>query len=436
MSVGEGAIIVEHAVWVGMLDIDGDGPVVGINGPVRPDHRVASLLIRKHLAPVGYVQVVTTPAETLSQRARLAAEASLASELRRHLNCDTDQSEHDGPASQGDHGTCPLLRTAVTGGPGVSVVVCSRDRPADLETCLSAMRGISYEPLEILVVDNAPTSDTTRKLVAAMACDDPRIRYTTEPAPGLSAARNHGLDRARYDLVAFTDDDTVADPHWPGALSAAFSDDPQVVCVTGLVASTSLTTRSERYFEARYASPEPFQPRRYDRNSRAEKLYPYTAGVFGRGANFALRRSGMVTVGGFDPLLGAGSPGLGGEDLDMFLRVILAGRSIRYEPSALIWHRHRPDEVALSEQLYAYGHGLGAYVAKHLHERSLFTALLSHGARHGWFLVRQMRHASAMSQLGSRGSQLAADELRGIVAGAARYWLSRRRPGRSPSSQP
>jgi glycosyltransferase involved in cell wall biosynthesis len=435
MSVGEEVMTVEHSVWIGMLDVDGDCPVVGVNGPLRPDHQMARLLIRTHLAPIGYVLVPAAPAESLSQRARLAAEASLAAELSRHLSCGDDLSREDGPAGPVNGLACPL-RQVVSSGVGVSVVVCSRERPGDLETCLSAMRRISYEPMEILVVDNAPTSDTTRKLVEAMACDDPRIRYATEPARGLSAARNHGLEQAHYDIVAFTDDDTVADPNWPGALSAVFASEPGVVCVTGLVASTSLTTRSERYFEARYASPEPFQPCRYDENSRPGTLYPYTAGVFGRGANFALRRSGMTAIGGFDPRLGAGSTGLGGEDLDMFLRVILAGGSIQYEPSALIWHRHRPDEIALSEQLYAYGHGLGAYVAKHLHDRRLFAALISHGARHGWSLVRQMRHASAASQLGSRGSLLAADELRGMVAGAARYWVSRWRRRSYPSCQP
>ena len=55
----------------------------------------------------------------------------------------------------------------------------------------------------------------------------------------------------------------------------------------------------------------------------------------------------------------------------MFLRVILAGGRICYLPSALIWHRHRVDMSALGEQIYSYGYGLGAYVAKHLLNQQL-----------------------------------------------------------------
>jgi GT2 family glycosyltransferase len=434
MIVGSEVMSVEHSVWIGMLDVDSGCPVVGVNGPLLPTHRVARLLIRKHLAPIGYVQVPAVPIESLPRRARVAAEASLTEALQAHRHCGQPALQPGGATAAAGAGCFPHL--SASAGPGVSVVVCTRDRAGELETCLSAMRRIAYEPLEILVVDNAPTSDATRELVAVLANDDPRIRYTTEPTPGLSVARNHGLAKARHDLVAFTDDDTSADPHWPAVLAGAFAADPSVVCVTGLIASTSLTTSSERYFEARYASQSPFEPRRFDLSSRPTKLYPFAAGVFGRGANFALRRSGVSTVGGFDPLLGAGSPGRGGEDLDMFLRVILAGGRIDYVPSALVWHRHRPDATALSEQLYAYGHGLGAYVAKHQHSRDLQVALLSHGIKHAWSLIRLMRVASRESQLGSRGSRLAVNELRGMLAGAVRYWLCRAKPYHRSSAPP
>jgi GT2 family glycosyltransferase len=192
-----------------------------------------------------------------------------------------------------------------------------------------------------------------------------------------------------------------------------------------LIASTSLTTSAERYFETRYANQSPFEARHFDLNTGVSRLYPYAAGIFGRGANFALRRSAVAAVGGFDPRLGAGSPGRGGEDLDMFLRVILTGGRIHYVPSALVWHRHRTDAKALSEQLYGYGHGLGAYVAKHLQSRDFRAALLAHGARHAWSLVLQMRVASRESQLGAQSWRLAINEMRGIVAGAVRYWTSR-----------
>jgi hypothetical protein len=47
----------------------------------------------------------------------------------------------------------------------VSVVVCTRDRAASLAACLDRLRALTYAPLEILVVDNAPTDGSTRALV-------------------------------------------------------------------------------------------------------------------------------------------------------------------------------------------------------------------------------------------------------------------------------
>ena len=173
-------------------------------------------------------------------------------------------------------------------------------------------------------MDNAPHGDATRDAVTALAHDDPRIRYTCEPHAGLSRARNHGMARARYDIVAFTDDDTMVDSGWPSAIAAGFAADTDAVCVTGLVATSALDTGAERYFDSRYSWGEAFEPRRYDLaiHRHPSRLYPFRAAIFGTGANFAVRRSALDRLGGFDPLLGAGSPGRGGEDLDMFLRVI------------------------------------------------------------------------------------------------------------------
>ena len=100
-------------------------------------------------------------------------------------------------------------------------------RPADgLHKCLRSIQQVNYEPLQILVVDNAPTSDETRELVTGLAKADARIQYTCEPEPGLSRARNHGLARAQFDLICFTDDDTRVDPGWPTAVAAGFAADP------------------------------------------------------------------------------------------------------------------------------------------------------------------------------------------------------------------
>jgi GT2 family glycosyltransferase len=425
-------VMTEASIWVGLLDLDGSEPVRGVSGPIGDRHGLARIMIRMHRAPVGYVELPAAPANSLTERAASLAERALAEPLRRHEELDKaalDTSDPDGWLAAV---SCPH-RFPPSAGAGMTIIVCTRDRVAGLRGCLSSLQQVSYEPLEILVVDNAPTTDGTRELVTALADGDARIRYTCEPQPGLSRARNHGLAQARYELAAFTDDDTRVDPGWPAAIAAGFAADPEAVCVTGLVASSSLDTGSERYFDSRYSWGEAFDPRRYDlaANRHSSALYPYSVGMIGTGANFAFRRGAVSDLGGFDPILGAGGPGRGGEDLDMFLRVILSGGRICYLPSSLVWHQHRSDIDALSEQIYAYGYGLGAYLSKNLLNGQMPAVLLSRGLRHAGVVLGRTRQASRASQMRAGGRRLLLTEARGVLAGALRYRLASRAAGKT-----
>ena len=96
-----------------------------------------------------------------------------------------------------------------------------------------------------------------------------------------------------------------------------------------------------------------------------------------------MTKSALNELGGFDEALGAGSPCGGGEDLDMFMRVILAGHRIVYEPSAIISHVHRADLAQLTKQMVAYGAGctaaLTAIVMRHPRARTELVTRLASG---------------------------------------------------------
>jgi cellulose synthase/poly-beta-1,6-N-acetylglucosamine synthase-like glycosyltransferase len=97
---------------------------------------------------------------------------------------------------------------------------------------------------------------------------------------------------------------------------------------------------------------------------RREALYPYRVGRFGSGANAAFRRDVLVSLGGFDVALGAGTPARGGEDLDIFLRVLKAGQTLLYQPAARVAHPSHPDYTQLRRQLFGYGVGMSAALTK------------------------------------------------------------------------
>jgi GT2 family glycosyltransferase len=327
----------------------------------------ARLLVRVHGHPLGFVELETAGGAIRAADVVAAVDAELAERLAAHLAADGLSGSPLGlsgvPALEVP--SCWQVGPPRGLEPFVSVIVCTRDRPASLRTCLSSLLAIDG-PYEVLVIDNAPRTDATAEVVRELG--DPRVRRVLEPRAGLSRARNRGAREARGEILAFTDDDVIVDRNWLRGLALGFNRAPTVACVTGIVPSAEIETPAQAIFEAKAAWANSFEPRLFDleANRPADPLYPFTPGVFGAGANFAVSRVGLERVGEFDEALGAGSPAQGGEDLDFFLRVILAGLKIAYEPAALVWHVHRRDDAALRRQLHAYGSGLSAFVTKQL----------------------------------------------------------------------
>lgn len=249
--------------------------------------------------------------------------------------------------------------------PTITVVICTRDRASQLRGALRAVLDIDYPHFDVVVVDNASrTSDTADLVHKEFAV--PSVTLISEPTPGLSHARNSGLRAARGEIVAYTDDDVVVDPQWLTELAAGFDRVLGVDCVTGLVPSGELRTRTQGYFDSRVSWSKNLVPRTFSlKNPPADlPMFPFSIGEFGTGANFALRRSAALELGGFDAALGVGTRTGGGEDLDIFTRVLLDGRTLVTQPSAIVWHRHRDDLAALRVQARGYGTGLGAWITK------------------------------------------------------------------------
>jgi GT2 family glycosyltransferase len=284
----------------------------------------------------------------------------------------------------------PLTRSAppASGGP-ISVVICTRDRPDDLRRCLAAVLALDYPEFEVVVVDSASATAATRAVVTSLASGRPR--YLRVDQPGLSRARNTGVRAAAHELVAFLDDDVIVDPRWLRGISAGFASGPDVVCVTGIVASGQLLTRAQRSMDRRLTWARNVNVTRFSLADppAAYPLFPFQFGAYGTGAGFASRRSTLFELGGFDEALGVGTPTGGGEDLDWFTRVVLAGHTLLYAPDALVWHKHRLTDAELSSQLEAYGVGLGALLAKLAAHPAARRAMLSH-------VVRGVRHARRM----------------------------------------
>ncbi|MCF4139806.1 glycosyltransferase [Streptomyces sp. Tue 6430] len=386
----------------------GPGPGPDGGGVLRPGpgsppvtHGEVFLLVRRAGRPVaallGRVPEGADPRAVLTELAR------------RHADSGPASAPAPAPAPAPAQAPAPAPAPAATGRtvPFTTVVIATRERADRLAHALDSMLVQDHPDFEIVVVDNAPVTDATRDLVGREYAE--RVRYVTEPVPGLAVAHNTGLAAARGDVVAFTDDDVVADPRWLTELTAPFAADPGLGCATGLILPARLRTPAQVLLESHGGFAKGFAPRTYDPADPPadEPLFPFTAGRFGSGANMAFRTGVLRAVGGFDPATGAGTLARGGDDLYGFVRVLAQGHRLRYTPQALVWHHHRETWQDLETQAYGYGVGLTACLTALLVNRPAllpaFLARLPRGLAHARTLTAA-RDTDARSTAGAPGA--------------------------------
>ncbi|WP_345375643.1 glycosyltransferase family 2 protein [Frondihabitans cladoniiphilus] len=333
------------AVWIGQIDVaelpdPSAGDTVALSDSVG--YSRARLLVRRSRAVLGFVELDVTDLPEIGGSVSLDDLLVALAKLP------------DVPAA-----VEPLIL------PTVTVIICTRDRAEQLRGALTSVLAIDYPSFDVVVVDNAGATTETRDLVET-EFGDPRVRLVSEPLAGLSRARNTGLLEATGDIVAYTDDDVVVDRHWLRSLVTGFARNEDVTCVTGLVPSGELRTAVQRFFDDRVSWSANLVAREFRLATPPADLpmFPFSVGEYGTGANFALRRDTAIELGGFDTAFGVGTRTGGGEDLDIFTRVLFAGGALVVEPSALVWHRHRADLGALRHQAIGYGTGLGAWLTK------------------------------------------------------------------------
>ncbi len=269
-------------------------------------------------------------------------------------------------------------------GLSVSVVICAHleERLADTITAVHSVRKQSRAPAEIVVVvDYNPVLH--RRLTAAL----PDLKVVeNQEARGLSGGRNTGIAMARGDIVAFLDDDAVADPSWLKFFTDSYSD-PAIVGVGGLTLP-SWDTHRPLWFPAEFdwvvgcsyvgmpTSPAPV------RNLL--------------GGNASFRREVFGVVGGFRSGIGrsASKRPLGCEETELCIRLRqrLPGSVLLFDNRAVIWHRIPPVRSRFSYFLSrCYAEGLSkAMVTRSVGmrdglstERSYSSRTLPAGVAHG-----------------------------------------------------
>lgn len=305
--------------------------------------------------------------------------------------------------------------------PPISLAVCTRARPRDLERCLRSLSRLDYPIYDVIVVDNEPRDDATRAIVSASA-----FRYVPEDRPGLTWARNRAAAEARHDIIAFVDDDVEVSSGWLRGLARSFAE-PEVAAVTGLVLPMEVETPAQRLFESYGGGmSKGRQPKRFE-PARMKPAGLLAAQKLGVGANMAFRRKILQDLGGFDTALGVGTPAGGGDDLDIFHRLLAAGFTLQYDPAALVWHLHRRDMEALWRQIFQNGQSYGVYLIKRFRRGEVNRARVAAFALAHWGSWLMGRLLLGLMGLHPLPLSLLWAEIRGALNAPRAYLLTYRR---------
>jgi len=217
-------------------------------------------------------------------------------------------------------------------------------------------------PLEIIFV-----AERSKELYAKVGSYGKRIELPdfkvlfNDGEPGLSAARNVGILKAKGDVIAFVDDDTVLFPNWAEELAKGF-DDSSVIGVTGPALPL---------WEEDKASwlPKEFTwlvscTTWFDCNEKREVRNAW-------GMNMAFRKEAFQVCGPFLNQFGF-HKGLFAEDNEFSLRVkARTGKKIIFCPEAKLWHRVHKYRLSLrfvKERAYWIGRSRRNLKRLHAHQ--------------------------------------------------------------------
>lgn len=201
----------------------------------------------------------------------------------------------------------------------VSIIIPTFNGSARIGSCLNAlMSQVAGRNAEILVVNDGSTDDTARVVE-----NYPGVRLISQANSGPAAARNHGAEEARGEIILFTDDDCVPTPNWLDAMLESFKD-PEVVGAKGIYRT------HQKGLVARFVQIE------------YEDKYRLMAGLssidFIDTYSAAFRRDRFLEMTGYDTSF----PVACAEDIELSYRMSARGWKMKFVPDAIVYHTH-PD---------------------------------------------------------------------------------------------
>jgi len=210
----------------------------------------------------------------------------------------------------------------------LSILICTYNREKYLIDALNsiAQQNASYDLFELVVINNNST-DNTEKICRDFKDKHKKLnyKYTIEKKQGLSAARNKGIRVANGELLAYIDDDAIADKNYVNNILEAFNKHPDILAIGGRVIPV-FPDGNEPKWLSKYLNGI------ISKVDYGEKIKLYK-GKYPSGCNMIFRKKVFDIVGTFNEDLTWRS-----DDKYMFLKIYKYKLPVLYYPGILVHH--------------------------------------------------------------------------------------------------
>lgn len=264
----------------------------------------------------------------------------------------------------------------------ISVVVLTYNRCQELRRCLDSLIRQSYKDKEIIVIDNGSNDGTAGVL------KEYEIRVIRDGVKNKAYLRNLGLRQARGKIVAYIDDDAVAQPLWLDSIASTFAKSNTIGAAGGPALTVGKQEILSLYELSKSSLITRFGLDIFNKIVMGGKLW--NVGVLGRGGaysvggslpesaalpnsipvdiiatcNAAVLKKAAQEINGFDENFIFNQ-----EDGDLFLRIRNAGYQIIFNPKAAVTHYVSPRKSTRASD-FLLGRDYGFFLLKHFHLKS------------------------------------------------------------------
>lgn len=216
----------------------------------------------------------------------------------------------------------------------ISAVLCSYNRARFIIKAVDSIFNQDFDKslYEVVVVDNN-SADNVLEVLAQYKSEHPdyNFRYYTEPNQGVAYTRTRCAKEAKGEIVAYLDDDSIAEPGWLSYIVDFFDQHAEVYSTGGKITPYFLTGIPDWYSKYFFGLVGNF--------NQGPKVKRLTGERYPCGANMAFRKKVFDEIGYFNHALGRSGTGLlATEEKDIYKRILAAGHQVYYLPYVSVLH--------------------------------------------------------------------------------------------------